>query len=191
PAAGHANGVPPMNPAPHPMVAMSVFGDDEPVFAAHPDYRAGVAGPVFGQRDQWTADAIRRPSNRSRGAWKLRFPDADPVWNLRIREVCFALLNPSHRALREAGICLPAQPAALRTVAQICAHLTALGRWALRQQMPTDLRSWTTLQWQAYIDAAARRLGPSSITNHVAAIRRLVVLAPILSHGGPAADPWP
>src|SRR5437762_967702 len=126
PAAGHANGVPPMNPAPHPMVAMSVFGDDEPVFAAHPDYRAGVAGPVFGQRDQWTADAIRRPSNRSRGAWKLRFPDADPVWNLRIREVCFALLNPSHRALREAGICLPAQPAALRTVTQICAHLTAL-----------------------------------------------------------------
>jgi hypothetical protein len=169
---------------------MPAFGDGELVFAGHPDRIPGVGGPVFGRSDEWPADAIRRPSNKTPGAWKLRFP-AVAAWNLRAREVSFALLNPTHWALREAGVHLPAQPAALRTLAQLCHHLTTLSRWAQRHALPADLPAWTSTHWDAFLADTAGRLGPSSVTGYVSSIRRLVVLAPILTGGGPAGDPWP
>jgi hypothetical protein len=168
----------------------AAFGDAELVFAAHPDKIPGVSGPVFGRSDEWPADAIRRPSNKSPGAWKLRFP-SEAAWNLRAREVSFALLNPAHRALREAGMCLPAQPAALGTLMQLCHHLTTVMRWARQHGLPADLPAWTSTHWDAFLEEAAGRLGPSSVTGYVSSIRRLVVLAPVLTGGGPAEDPWP
>lgn len=167
-----------------------VFGDDELVFASHPDKIPGVSGPVFGRSDEWPADAIRRPSNKSPGTWKLRFP-GEPAWNLRAREASFALLNPGHRALREAGVHLPAQPAALQTLAQLCHHLTTVLRWARQHALPADLPAWTSTHWDAFLEEAAGRLGPSSVTGYVSSIRRLVVLAPVLTGGGPGEDPWP
>ncbi|HUY45155.1 MAG TPA: hypothetical protein VMV92_05465, partial [Streptosporangiaceae bacterium] len=168
----------------------AVFGDAELVFAGHPDKIPGVSGPAFGRSDEWPADAIRRPSNKSPGAWKLRFP-SETAWNLRAREVSFALLNPAHRALREAGVCLPAQPAALQTLAQLCHHLAMVMRWARQHALPADLPAWTTTHWDAFLEEAAGRLGPSSVTGYVSSIRRLVVLAPVLTGGGPGEDPWP
>jgi hypothetical protein len=168
---------------------MLAFGDSELVFAGHPDRIPGVSGPVFGRPDEWPADAIRRPSNKTPGAWKLRFP-AEASWNLRAREASFALLNPAHRALREAGVHLPAQPPALQTLAQLCHHLTMLSRWAQRHALPADLPAWTNTHWDAFLEETAGRVG-SSLTGYVSSIRRLVVLAPILTRGGPAGDPWP
>ncbi|MGH3158789.1 MAG: hypothetical protein ACRDNF_19755, partial [Streptosporangiaceae bacterium] len=169
---------------------MPAFGDAEPVFAAHPDRIPGVSGPVFGRSDEWPADAIRRPSNKTPGAWKLRFPGG-AAWNLRAREASFALLNPAHRALREAGVHLPAQPAALGTLVLLCQHLTMLMRWAGKHALPADLPSWTTAHWDAFIEETAARVGPSSVTGYVSSIRRLAVLAPVLTGGGPGEDPWP
>jgi hypothetical protein len=167
-----------------------VFGDAELVFAGHPDKIPGVSGPVFGRSDEWPADAIRRPSNNPPAAWKLRFP-GEPAWNLRAREASFALLNPGHRALREAGVHLPAQPAALQTLAQLCHHLSTVMRWARQNALPADLPAWTSTHWDAFLEDTAERLGPSSVTGYVSSIRRLVVLAPILTGGGPGEDPWP
>lgn len=169
---------------------MPAFGDSELVFAGHPDKIPGVSGPVFGRCDEWPADAIRRPSNKTPGAWKLRFP-AGAAWNLRAREASFALLNPAHRALGEAGIYLPAQPAALQTLARLCHHLTTLMRWAQRHALPADLPAWTSAHWDAFLEETAGRLGPSSVAGYVSSVRRLVVLAPVLTGGGPAGDPWP
>lgn len=168
----------------------AAFGGAELVFASHPDKIPGVSGPVFGQSDEWPADAIRRPSNKSPGAWKLRFP-VEPAWNLRAREASFALLNPSHQALREAGVHLPAQPAALQTLAQLCHHLAMVMRWARQHALPPDLPAWTGTHWDEFLEEAAGRLGPSSVTGYVSSIRRLVVLAPVLTSGGPREDPWP
>jgi hypothetical protein len=166
------------------------FGDTELVFAAHPDRIPGVTGPAFGRSDEWPADAIRRPSNKTPGSWKLRFP-AEKAWNLRAREASFALLNPSHQALREAGVHLPAQPAALGTLAHLCHHLTMVMRWAGQHALPADLPSWTPAHWEAFLEETAARVGPSSVTGYVSSIRRLVVLAPVLTGGGPGGDPWP
>jgi hypothetical protein len=169
---------------------LPVFGDSELVFAAHPDRIPGITGPVFGRPDEWPADAIRRPSNKTPGAWKLRFP-SEAAWNLRAREASFALLNPSHQALRDAGVHLPAQPAALGTLVQLCHHLTTLMRWAQQHTLPADLPSWPTAHWDAFVEETAARVGPSSVTGYVSSIRRLVVLAPVLTGGGPGEDPWP
>jgi hypothetical protein len=166
------------------------FGDSEFVFAGHPDKIPGVSGPVFGRSDEWPADAIRRPSNKTPGAWKLRFP-AEAAWNLRAREASFALLNPAHRALREAGVHLPAQPAALQTLARLCHHLATLMSWAQRHALPADLPAWTSTHWDAFLEETAGRLGPSSVSGYVSSIRRLVVLAPVLTGGGVREDPWP
>ena len=191
PAARHANGVPPVTASSWPHVPPTpAFGDAELVFAGHPDKIPGVSGPVFGRSDEWPADAIRRPSNKSPGAWKLRFP-VEPAWNLRAREASFALLNPGHQALREAGVHLPAQPAALQTLAQLCHHLAMVMRWARQHALPADLPAWTSTHWDAFLEEAAGRLGPSSVTGYVSSIRRLVVLAPVLTGGGPGEDPWP
>lgn len=167
-----------------------VFGDAELVFAGHPDKIPGVSGPVFGRTDEWPAAAIRRPSNKTPGAWKLRFP-REPAWNLRAREASFALLNPTHRALREAGVHLPAQPAALGTLVQLCHHLTTVMRWARQHGLPADLPAWTSTHWDAFLEQMTGRLAPSTVTGYVSSIRRLAVLAPILTGGGPAEDPWP
>ena len=120
------------------------------VFAGHPDKIPGVSGPVFGRSDEWPADAIRRPSNKSPGAWKLSFP-GEAAWNLRAREASFALLNPGHRTLREAGVHLPAQPAAVRTLAQLCHHLAMVMRWAGQHGLPADLPAWTSTHWYAFL----------------------------------------
>jgi hypothetical protein len=169
---------------------MPAFSDTELVFTAHPDRIPGVTGPAFGRSDQWPADAIRRPSNMAPGSWKLRFPSGE-AWNLRAREASFALLNPGHRALLEAGVHLPARPAALGTLVQLCHHLTMVMRWADQHALPAGLPSWTPAHWDAFLEETAARVGPSSVTGYVSSIRRLVVLAPVLTGGGPAGDPWP
>ena len=79
------------------------FADDEPVYTAMSGQIPGVQGPVFGRVDEWPCDCLVRPANRQPSMWKCVFP-VDPVWNLRAREIAFCMLNPHHRALRDAGI---------------------------------------------------------------------------------------
>ncbi|HEY5990641.1 MAG TPA: hypothetical protein VIV12_30245 [Streptosporangiaceae bacterium] len=166
----------------------AVFGDAELVFAGHPDRISGVTGPVFGRSDEWPADAIRRPSDKSPGAWKLRFP-AEAAWNLRAREASFALLNPAHRALRAARVHLPARPAALQTLVQFCHHLTMVMRWAhqhgLPAHRPPGRRRTGTRSWRRPPDASGHPLSPGMCRPPPGRA------GPRPDRWRPSEDPWP
>jgi integrase len=166
------------------------FDADEPVFAAHPHWSGDAAGPRFGDA-VWVASGLRRPANKIASVWILRFPDEDPIWNLRLREIAFCLFNPHHRVLRQAGVFPAARPAQFRTVAQTCQQLTHLARWAITSGKHNELRCWTAEDFDAFRADRASQVGPSSVTNAVTAVRHLIGLAPALTHEGPAQDPWP
>jgi len=116
--------------APLPARCPSAFvADDEPVFQSGTRI-PGVAVPVFGATGCWPATCLPRPANRRLSQWQICFPETDPVWNLRLREVAFALLNPAHDSVRAAGVFQKADPKALSTVILIIRKLTVLAAWA-------------------------------------------------------------
>ncbi|QMU69145.1 hypothetical protein [Streptacidiphilus sp. P02-A3a] len=167
------------------------FRDDEEVYASAPGRLPGVADEVFGRTDAWPADCLHRPANRARANWKCVFP-ADPQWNLTIRELAFAMLNPTHRALREAGLFVQIQRWSPTTVISVCRQLALLARWARREGLPADLSRWRQEDWQAFIDARALTAQPSSVRIYVDMVMYLVDLAPVLSAvTGHLEDPWP
>jgi hypothetical protein len=168
----------------------TVFCDDEPVFGSHSHLLPDVAGPAFGDVTEWPANCLPRRSNRSRGRSKVRFPRDDPAWNLRLREVAFAMLNPVHRALRTAEIFLRAEPASLGTVVSVRTGLVTLGRWARDNGLPADLTLWDGDDLKEFIAVQDERVQPPTITNYVEAIRWLHTLAPVLTGGGLREDPW-
>ena len=181
------------NPTPctlAPLASIS-FRDDEPVFGPGHVLLDGVASPVFGRADAWPADCIRRPSNRRPGDWKIRLPQTDPAWNLRIREVVFAMLNPSHQALRTAGIALRREPVGLGTVLKTAARLCDLMEFTRQNRLAHHLWRWTTEDWTAYLDDHAETKSPSTLAQDILAIRLLLKFAPVLTDGGLLEDPWP
>ncbi|MFE0650200.1 hypothetical protein ACFVZH_16605 [Streptomyces sp. NPDC059534] len=166
------------------------FAADEPVFAGRRTLIPDVPVPVFGQRDAWPGDCLRRPVNRARSQWKLVFP-ASPVWNLRAREVSFAMMNTTHSALRKAGIFLPAEQWQLGTVRIVSDSINVLGRWAAKEGMPHDLNAWSTDDWQGFLDDQLEEVEASTAVKYVSVIRRLHQFAALMTGGGLAEDPWP
>lgn len=168
----------------------AVFGDDELVFASHADLQAGASSPAFGETTEWSAQCLRRPSNRTHGNWKVRFPTTDPVWNLRVREVCFASFNPVHRALRAASVHLPAEPARVGTMMGVCYRLGRLMAWAEKNQLPNDVARWDREDWRAFIEHTSEQVKQSTLCTYITTVRLLHTFSPILTGGGIAEDPW-
>jgi hypothetical protein len=168
----------------------AVFHDDEPVFGSHPQLLPDVAGPVFGMTTEWPADCLRRRSNRTKGNWKVRFVCEDPVWNLRMREVAFAMLNPAHRVLRRAGIFLPAEPYALGSVGSTRNGISRLRLWAQDNGVSTDISVWDGEELKAFVEDQVERVDPATLVNYILAVRWLHTLAPVLTGGGLSDDPW-
>ncbi|MCX4596467.1 hypothetical protein OG819_44515 [Streptomyces sp. NBC_01549] len=166
------------------------FADDEPVYASMPGQLPGVRGPAFGRIDEWPCDCLRRPANKIPAQWKCVFP-IDPVWNLRVREVAFSMLNPNHQALRNAGIFLPRKKWATATVIKVCFSVSQLGAWARREKMPDSLHFWSLEDWQAYVDHCASSTKPESVRSAVGAVRHLVRFSAVLTGTAPLEDPWP
>jgi hypothetical protein len=173
-------------------LASRCFRADEPVFDGYPGQLPGIEVPVFGQSVQWSARCIRRPSNRARKDWKIRFTLGDPVWNLRAREVAFAILNPAHRALREAGIYKQQAPERIGTVVRAVSFLRELEGWALGEGMARDLGQWEDADWHAFLDyvRARHQADAAAGRRHIEAVRRLHELSAVLTDGGPRRDPW-
>jgi hypothetical protein len=172
-----------------PLASIS-FRDDEPVFGPGHVLLDGVASPVFGRTDAWPADCVRRPSNRRPGEWTICLPQSHPAWNLRIREVAFAMLNPSHHALRSAGVASRREPVGLGTVMKTAARLRELMNFTLQHRLDHHLWRWTTEDWNAYLDDHAETKSPSTLAQDILAIRLLLKFAPVLTDGGLLEDPW-
>ncbi|MFD9685142.1 hypothetical protein ACFXPX_04630 [Kitasatospora sp. NPDC059146] len=166
------------------------FRDDEPVFDAMPGRLPDTPSPVFARTDAWPADCLQRPANRPPAHWKYYFP-VDPLWNLTARELAFAMSNPSHKALRDAGLFLKIGRWSPSTVIGDCARIGVLARWADDNGLPATLATWSPEDWQAFIDDRASENKPKTVMTYVDTVRHLVHLAPVLTAAGPLADPWP
>ncbi|MEE1823783.1 hypothetical protein PUR61_16520 [Streptomyces sp. BE20] len=168
----------------------AAFADDELVFSDVPGQIPGVEGPRFGRIESWPADCVRRPANRARGEWKLVLPP-DVLWNLRIREVLFCLLHPTHRRLRDAGIFLGQRKWSVATAVTRSQALRLLAKWAVDQNMPEDLGDWTDGDWQAFIDHRSTSVGSSNLQTSVLAVRHVIRFSPVLTGTSAVQDPWP
>ncbi|WP_089107771.1 hypothetical protein [Streptomyces hyaluromycini] len=177
--------------ASRPGVPAGAFADDEPVFTPACGLLPHVPVPVFGQRERWSGACLRRPSNVTPGNWRIAFPLFDPVWNLRAREMAFALLNPTHPELRAAGAFRPAQPAHLSTVRQLFERLGVLGRWALGQDLPGQLPLWDTGILTAFLTSrvSAGASGELSLGSYRSVLAVLHELRDVLTGGGLTVDP--
>ncbi|WP_406486556.1 hypothetical protein [Streptomyces sp. NBC_01563] len=178
------------NPAPLPPPASHIFGDDEPVFGTAHHLLDGIAVPVFGDRRSWPGDCIRRPSNRPKAMWTVYFPVDDPQRNLQLREVAFALLNPTHRVLRQASVFLMAEPPSLSTVTQTCRKINTVMRWAPTHGWPADLGQWSPDDWQEFLDDQAQDNGVAVLRHFVHAIRRLAEVSAVVTGVSSFTDPW-
>ncbi|MGW3240343.1 hypothetical protein [Streptomyces olivaceus] len=174
-------------------IPRAAFGDDQPVFTAanglleqHQDLV-----PLFGERGRWSGSCLRRPSNVIPGNWRIVFPTFDAAWNLRAREVAFALLNPTHPVLRNAGVFRPAQPSHLSTVRQLIERLGVLGRWAIAHNQPCHLQHWTDDTLTAFmasrLEAGVTR--ERSLVPYRSMLTALYDLHPVLTGGGLVVDP--
>jgi hypothetical protein len=169
----------------------ALFKEDEAVLESHA-LLPGIAPPQFGQRDQWEFHAHPRPANVLRGDWKAVFDSADPVWNLRIRELLMIMLNPEHPAvIARSPHRATRKPCKVIYAIQIGRTVRQLSDWARQQALPSDLRFWDADIARAYIEQCRARLRPKSLTMQVLMVRKLHQLGPHLTGGGLAEDPWP
>ncbi|RBM18605.1 hypothetical protein DI005_18015 [Prauserella sp. PE36] len=178
-----------MSTTPQPTaVTSTLVSADEAVFGSGHPLVEGVPIPEFGESRSWSFGCIRRPSNVRPAAWKVNFTVIDSVWNLRIREICFSMLNPTHKVIRDAGIALVAEPAAHSTVRQCAYTLGKLAAWALANDMPADIAAWREEDWAGFVEHITARA--NALKPDATALSWLSTLAPVLTHGGMAQGLW-
>ncbi|NUK23087.1 hypothetical protein [Streptomyces lunaelactis] len=177
-------------PAPLPAPVSDVFGDNEPVFGTAHHLLDDIAVPVFSDRRSWPGDCIRRPSNRPKAMWTVYFPLDDPQRNLQLRETAFALLNPTHRVLRQASVFLMAEPPSLSTVTQVCRKINTVMKWAHAHEWPADLGQLSPQDWQEFLDEQARDNGVAVLRHFVHAVRRLAEVSAAVTGISGFTDPW-
>ncbi|SFB64670.1 hypothetical protein SAMN05216266_1466 [Amycolatopsis marina] len=178
-----------MSALPEAAVRLSaLIGADEPVFGVGHQLREGAAVPAFGQRRTWSFECIRRPSNVRPAGWKVNFTEIDSTWNLRIREICFSMLNPTHKIIRDAGIALTAEPSAYLSVRKCAYRLGSLAVWALDNQMPVHLAAWDEDDWSGYVEHITD--STSTLFHHSMALSWVSTLAPVLTDGGMPEQVW-
>lgn len=169
-----------------------VFGDDDPVLQQHP-LRTGVPVPVFGD-PVWDLGAAEGAANIPAHAKVFRFDRfGDDVWQGRARELLMARLNPTHPAVRAAGIHRSStRGIAIRTIVDLANALVLVARWATETGRPTDLGQWRRTDSHAYLDArrADSQLSPLRLVQSAVALRSLHTYRALLSGGGLPEDPF-
>lgn len=179
--------------APQPQVrsGLSVFRDDEPVTGSMAEVLTDAAHPRFGDSDVWNFNGvIRRPANLTSGNWKVTFNQAEPIWNLRAREMAMIGFNPRHEAILDRGISLAPGPRGIKTVAGETGYLRDLSDWAITHGLPSDLTLWIPDYLQEYLRHLSSRLKRNSLRPPMTVIRNLYVYGPALTGGGLLQDPW-
>lgn len=171
-------------------LASEYFADDEPVFGTSHELLEGRPVPLFGERRIWPAACVRRPSNRPVTEHTLMFPDDVAAMNLLLRELVFAHLNPTHKALRDRSVFLPAEPAEISTLRQTSWNMVDVITWGRKQDLPGDLGRWDPQDWQDFLDHQSADCTAAVLRHYVHAIRRMRKVAAVLTGITPFDDPW-
>ncbi|MET9079001.1 integrase [Streptomyces sp. NPDC004232] len=173
-----------------PLGLSDLFRQDEPVLQGRPLLpRAEV--PCFGRTDRWPFEAQRRPANVAPSSWVAVFDNFSSQWNLRVREISMAVLNPRHPALIAAGVCLDREPYQPGTLTGLLSELRVLIDWAREAGLSLHPAHWTSSDMHRYIAEKAEIRSAGMVGNYVGSVRLLSELSPALTGGGLAADPWP
>jgi integrase len=173
--------------------ASEYFADDEPVFGTSHELIEGRRVPLFGERRIWPAACIRRPSNRPVTEHTMMFPLEDTgidLTNLRLREMVFAQLNPTHKALRDRSVFLPAEPAEISTLRQTIWNIVDVIIWGKEQNLRDDLGRWDPQDWQDFLDHQSADATAAGLRHCIHAIRRMRKVAAVLTGITPFDDPW-
>ncbi|MFZ3492336.1 hypothetical protein ACODT5_03685 [Streptomyces sp. 5.8] len=179
-----------LEPAAAPCRTSLFFRDDERVIQSHP-LLPGIDVPNFGASVKWPFTAVRRPANVPPHIWAVTFSSLSPVWNLRAREVCMAVLNPRHPALEAAGTTLDHDPFQPTTLTGMVSELRILAAWAKKTGRSEDLGQWAADDIRAFIAKVAGERSKSTVRNYICVVRLLHELGLVLTGGGLKADPWP
>lgn len=172
------------------ILTSDIFCDSEGVFLARPDRIAGSISPTFGDR-VWDATGVlaRRP-NVQPSQMRLVFADHS-MWSLRSREIAMALLNPSDPRLLARSVSFGSRTFALGHARGRVEAYRVVANWQIANNLPDDINAWTSQDWVALVDHEIDRgMKNGTVRNLVSAIRDLIILAPILTGGGLASDPW-
>jgi hypothetical protein len=168
-----------------------LFRPDELVLQGRP-LRPGIEVPAFGRRDRWLFEAVRRPANVAPAHWVAIFKLFPGEWNLRIRELLMAVLNPQHPALLDIGVDLGRDPMDLRTMPKFLSGFRTLIAWTTQEGLETHPLAWTSSDMHRFLTSKedADR-SPASLRLYAKSVRLLHRLSPALTGGGLPADPWP
>ncbi|MFG3000290.1 integrase [Streptomyces sp. NPDC048340] len=166
------------------------FDQDEPVLQGRP-LLPGVEIPPFGRTDRWPFEAQRRPANIAPSGWVAVFDSFPREWNLRAREISMAVLNPQHPALVKIGASLDRDLFQPGTVNGVLSGLRVLIEWAREAGLGLHPAGWTGIDMHRFVAEKSETHSTAMVRNYVGSIRLLHELAPALTGGGLAADPWP
>ncbi|MGV4923835.1 integrase [Streptomyces sp. BHT-5-2] len=173
-----------------PLGLSDVFAQDEPVLQGRP-LLPGVEIPPFGRTDRWLFEAQRRPANVAPSGWIAVFDGFPRQWNLRVREISMSVLNPQHPALLKTGVCLDRDPYQPGTVMGMLSELRVLIEWVREAGLSLHPAHWTSNDMHRFIAEKSEIRSTATVRNYVGSVRLLHELAPALTGGGLAADPWP
>ncbi|WP_405671822.1 hypothetical protein [Streptomyces sp. NBC_01530] len=171
-------------------------GDDHHVEVYRMHYAHGttahvLAGRSINRAQQWVFDRMTTPTRPLLVTEEAEQHLDDPLINLQLREYCFALLNPSHPALRQSLIFLSAVPLSVATIRPSMMEIRKVMDWGREQGLPDDLGLWDPEDWhEEIVHKASQVEGAKTVAFHVTAIRRLRQLAPVLTGISAFDDPW-
>ncbi|MDO5745851.1 MAG: site-specific integrase, partial [Micrococcaceae bacterium] len=146
--------------------------------------------PSFGDTSQWDLRALGWSPNTGRQTHAVNFHDYTGIWNLRAREISMAMLNPTHSALRSAGLFRNKVPAHPKTVRMKIDALRRFVDWLTSTTRGNDLQSLQQHDFDEFLTHLKQSTSPSTTRMCIAAIRELHEYSTVLTGGGMTFRPW-
>lgn len=165
------------------------FRGDEPVIQSSARVTEGP-DPRFGDLPEWDLRSLGWPPNVGPRMNRIRFQSMPDEWCSSAKCVAMAMLNPTHIALRDAGIFRTVQPYKPKTVRMITDGIADFAKWAEGERRPADLSQWTQTDCDAYLDWTRSNRAVSTARLAVDAIQALRRYAPLMPDFSFQFDPW-
>ena len=129
----------------------SVFDPDELVLPVERRVAEGPS-PRFGDYPRWDLRAGGLAPNLSAWHASIRFDSIPEDWLSTAKTIAMAMFQPTHAAVRAAGIFRPDRPSKLKTIRAFIFELERLAKWAETVGYTSDLSEWTDDDCNRYLD---------------------------------------